>query len=305
MIIYPFLALQRKLGNLLSFLSLDCGISTESLSKTLQENAYFDFFETGKTKDFLDSPLEKIYEELYGFRSNGISRGYMASELLWAGSSYMAISLLTHRPLRQVFFVLPLKSLLALYEPYHEMGERQILERYKVIEEDENVLSLLLNKKGMTPKEFALLADIPYSNVLRYFKDKAALWRASFQVVEKMAYVLDESLSMFKERSLYLHYGASTFGENKRKDDEFASLLLRLSSLRGEGEEFGEDDELIYCDYSLSEDEIRETAKKERFTIFFFVDGTSAIIDMRSGLIERQGEKKTSILFRRIYGTAD
>jgi hypothetical protein len=176
--------LKRRFGKLLSNAYHLCHISLEAMNaKLLLSN--FDFFEGGSTEEFMNSNLEDIVFKIFDCRYLDEEKEDMGP-LYWAGIQYMNIFLNLGVPLKRALLCCPLSTMVDLYEPYHEMGESRLLERYLEIEKDNPVLRMFLRKNNLSVSSLSALTGIAETTLRYYAKDNEHLFSASYDSITKI-----------------------------------------------------------------------------------------------------------------------
>ena len=160
------LDLKKKFGLMLCYL-FDAGFSLEYISHKIVHDSFFLFFENNDALSFLQLPIETIVEKVFLKRVYIDYSKPVQSELFWAGTMYVSLLLNKRVPLQRSVLILPLAKMVSLFDPYHEMNDAQLLQRYDEEEQRQSVLKLL-NDQGLSMRQLSMILGINLNTLLSY-----------------------------------------------------------------------------------------------------------------------------------------
>lgn len=122
--------IKNKFGRLLSYAALQNGMSVDLINEQIIQNLYFDFLENDEINRFLLDDLSDISFKAFNVRGKKYSELFL-NDYVFAGNSYISISISLSIPLRKLFLLFPLKEMIALFPVYHEMSPYSVIEKVK------------------------------------------------------------------------------------------------------------------------------------------------------------------------------
>ena len=167
---------RTALGRMLDFAVYDLKYDIAEFFNLFIKSGVAERFETG---DFTIisgmSGVEIAYKvlEQSGVERERIKPNYTASrsEEFWTGWALAYYQWKTSMSFAEIVQYVPIKDILALYQPYHEMDIRQFVDKvnamYKAAKPETN-LKLLRQKAGLSQRELADLSNIPVRTIQQY-----------------------------------------------------------------------------------------------------------------------------------------
>lgn len=195
--------LKRKFGRLLSYLSRDVGLSEEGIDRLIYSHPYFDFLEDNYASSLLESTLEEIGQRLFPQSGSLPSIAEEDGRLVWVGESAIAVSLHFSLSLKSVFLRCPISSFLALFEPYHEMGEEQLFAKWNQLVSSRCLLPSILERARQNEQELSLISGVGIQTLRRAASSNSVFFAMQSQSVFSLASSLGISFSFFKEKSSF------------------------------------------------------------------------------------------------------
>ena len=143
------------------------------------------------------SGVEIAYKvlEQSGVERERIKPNYTASrsEEFWTGWALAYYRWETSMSFAEIVQYVPIKDILALYQPYHEMDIRQFVDKvtatYKAAKPETN-LKLLRQKAGLSQRELADLSNIPVRTIQQYEQRQKKINKAQAEYLVMLAKVL-------------------------------------------------------------------------------------------------------------------
>lgn len=233
--------IKSKFGVLLNHL-VENGFRYEYIDSKVIYDPFFLFLENNEIEKFLKNPIETIIKNVFHKETYIDYTKPLKSELVWAGEMYITISANCNIPLQQVFLQLPLNKMISLFNPYHEMNNYQLVQRFKE-ERNESILKALLQDKGYSIREVAFLTGINQKTLLSYL-DNEKLFSASLKNIYKLSKFLNVDPCVFSEHSSFSPFDGILL-KDKKILDLFVSCLAEYLNVQPEQ---------IYIDESFSND---------------------------------------------------
>jgi len=201
-------ALQRKFGLLLSLL-YEAGLSYDAISENILKNPYFDFLENNQADGFMADSFEGIAQGMFDSPFH-LDEGVEANtKLLWAGFCYIDLSVRLKKPLRQLFLLCPLKEIIALFEPYHEMPENALGDYFQKEIYKRNILRTLLTRKKIKAQAVSYYCGCSVPLIWSYCGSNDRLFSASSRILASLVEVLGEgSRNLLKGKSSFVYYSS-------------------------------------------------------------------------------------------------
>ena len=143
------------------------------------------------------SGVELAYEVLdqSGVDSERIKPNYTASrsEEFWAGWALVYYQWETSMRFAEIVRYVPIKDVVALYQPYHEMDIRQFVDKmnaiYKAAKPETN-LKFLRQKAGLSQRDLADLSSVPVRTIQQYEQRQKNINNARAEYLVMLAKVL-------------------------------------------------------------------------------------------------------------------
>ena len=163
---------RTALGRMLDFAVYDLKYDIAEFFHLFIKSGVAERFETGDFAVIVGmSGVELAYEVL---EQSGVERERMKpnytvnrSEEFWVGWALAYYQWETSMSFAEIVRYVPIKDIIALYSPYHEMDIRQFVDKvnamYKAAKPETN-LKLLRQKAGLSQRELAASQCVPSSN---------------------------------------------------------------------------------------------------------------------------------------------
>jgi DNA-binding transcriptional regulator YiaG len=189
---------RTALGRMLDFAVYDLKYDIAEFFDLFIKSGVAERFETG---DFTIisgmSGVEIAYKvlEQSGVERERIKPNYTASrsEEFWTGWALAYYQWETSMSFAEIVQYVPIKDILALYQPYHEMDIRQFVDKvtamYKTAKPETN-LKLLRQKAGLSQRELADLSNIPVRTIQQYEQRQKNINKAQAEYLVMLAKVL-------------------------------------------------------------------------------------------------------------------
>ena len=189
---------RTALGRMLDFAVYDLKYDIAEFFDLFIKSGVAKRFETG---DFTIisgmSGVEIAYKvlEQSGVERERIKPNYTASrsEEFWTGWALAYYQWETSMSFAEIVQYVPIKDILALYQPYHEMDIRQFVDKvtamYKAAKPETN-LKLLRQKAGLSQRELADLSNIPVRTIQQYEQRQKNINKAQAEYLVMLAKVL-------------------------------------------------------------------------------------------------------------------
>lgn len=189
---------RTALGRMLDFAVYDLKYDIAEFFDLFIKSGVAERFETG---DFTIisgmSGVEIAYKvlEQSGVERERIKPNYTASrsEEFWTGWALAYYQWETSMSFAEIVQYVPIKDILALYQPYHEMDIRQFVDKvtatYKAAKPETN-LKLLRQKAGLSQRELADLSNIPVRTIQQYEQRQKKINKAQAEYLVMLAKVL-------------------------------------------------------------------------------------------------------------------
>ena len=186
----------------------DASFLTDFINDVIIKSPFFDCFENNDLTDFMTLSFETITEKYFGKEVVYDYSHNLINAYYWAGLSIMEIMMNLEIPLKRILIVMPLKEIVALYEPYHEMHPEQFLKHYQELENQRSVLKLLRNDANLSISKISYLTNIKSSLLNIIDNSNATLFGTSFSNLTKLSRLFNVSISVFKKKTSYVPYSS-------------------------------------------------------------------------------------------------
>ena len=189
---------RTALGRMLDFAVYDLKYDIAEFFNLFIKSGVAERFETG---DFTIisgmSGVEIAYKvlEQSGVERERIKPNYTASrsEEFWTGWALAYYQWETSMSFAEIVQYVPIKDMVALYQPYHEMDIHQFVDKvnemYKVAKPETN-LKLQRQKAGLSQRELADLSSIPVRTIQQYEQRQKNINKAQAEYLVALAKVL-------------------------------------------------------------------------------------------------------------------
>ena len=199
---------RTSLGRMLDFAVYDLHYDIEAFFHLFLTSGVSDRFETGDFTVLAGmSGVELAYEvlELSGIDCPRITPNYTInrSEEYWTGWALAYYQWYTALNFVEIVRYIPIKDIMALYSPYHEMDIRHFVDKmnelYKTAKPDTN-LKLLRKKAGLTQQELAEQSGVPLRTLQQYEQRQKDINKAQAGYLMMLARVLCCKVEKLMER---------------------------------------------------------------------------------------------------------
>ena len=199
---------KERFATLLSKLH-DAEFLTDYINDVIVKSPFFDCFENNNLIDFMTLSFETIAEKYFGKEVVFDYSHNLINEYYWAGLTIMEVMMNLEIPLKRILIVMPLREIVTLYEPYHEMHPMQFLRHYQEIEGQRNILKVLRNEANLSISKISYLTGIkaPLLNIMD--NSNATLFATSFSNLTKLANLFNISISVLKKKTSFVPYSFS------------------------------------------------------------------------------------------------
>lgn len=167
---------RTALGRMLDFAVYDLKYDIAEFFDLFIKSGIAGQFESGDFSVIVGmSGVELAYEvlEISDIKSERIKPNYTAdrSEEFWTGWALAYYQWETAMRFAEIVHYVPIKDILALYSPYHEMDIRQFVDKmnklYKTAKPETN-LKLLRQKANLSQRELSDLSGVPVRTIQQY-----------------------------------------------------------------------------------------------------------------------------------------
>lgn len=213
------LGLKKKFGLLLNHL-LKSGLTYEFIEERIIKDPFFLFLENNSVEVFLKTPFEKIinyvfHKEVYIDYSTPL-----ISEYVWAGEMYITIMANERIPLQRLFLLIPIGEMLSLFEPYHEMNNYYLVQKYLQDYDKRSIVKKLLNEKDLSVRELSTLTNVNIKTLLSYMTNEK-LFKASVNNAYQLSKFFDVPICLFNQQTAFKPFSPSLL-----KDPQMLSLFV-------------------------------------------------------------------------------
>lgn len=186
------------LGRMLDFAVYDLGYDITDFFNLFIESGIADRFGTGDFTVIVGmSGVELAYEVLEnsGVTGERIAPNYTVdrSEEFWIGWALAYYQWETSMSFAEIVRYVPIRDIIALYLPYHEMDIRQFVDKvnamYRAAKPETN-LKLLRQKVGLSQRELAELSGVPARTIQQYEQRQKNINKAQAEYLVMLAKVL-------------------------------------------------------------------------------------------------------------------
>ena len=189
---------RTALGRMLDFAVYDLKYDIAEFFHLFIKSGVAERFETGDFAVIVGmSGVELAYEVL---EQSGVERERMKpnytvnrSEEFWVGWALAYYQWETSMSFAEIVRYVPIKDIIALYSPYHEMDIRQFVDKvnamYKAAKPETN-LKLLRQKAGLSQRELAEMSGVPMRTIQQYEQRQKNINKAKAEYLVMVAKVL-------------------------------------------------------------------------------------------------------------------
>lgn len=189
---------RTALGRMLDFAVYDLKYDIAEFFDLFIKSGIAERFETGEYAVIVGmSGVELAYEvlEQSGAESERIKPNYTAnrSEEFWVGWALAYYQWETSMSFAKIVRYIPVKDILALYSPYHEMDIRQFVDKmnamYKAAKPETN-LKILRQNAGLSQRQLADLSGVPVRTIQQYEQRQKSINKAQAEYLVMLAKAL-------------------------------------------------------------------------------------------------------------------
>lgn len=189
---------RTTLGRMLDFAVYDLKYDIAVFFDLFIKSGVAKRFETGDFAVIAGmSGVELAYEvlEQSGVKSGRIKPNYTASrsEEFWTGWSLAYYQWETSMSFAEIVRYVPIKDIIALYQPYHEMDIRQFVDKMNAMykaEKPETNLKFLRQKSGLSQRGLADLSGVSVRTIQQYEQRQKSINKAQAEYLVVLAKVL-------------------------------------------------------------------------------------------------------------------
>ena len=188
---------RTALGRMLDFAVYDLKYDIAEFFHLFIKSGVAERFETGDFAVIVGmSGVELAYEVL---EQSGVERERMKpnytvnrSEEFWVGWALAYYQWETSMSFAEIVRYVPIKDIIALYSPYHEMDIRRFVDKvnamYKAAKPETN-LKLLRQKAGLSQRELAEMSGVPMRTIQQYEQRQKNINKAKAEYLVMVAKV--------------------------------------------------------------------------------------------------------------------
>lgn len=200
---------RTALGRMLDFAVYDLKYDIADFFELFIQSGVAMRFETGDFTLLVGmSGVELAYEvlEQSNIEYERIRPGYTIdrSEEFWTGWALAYYQWETSLGFAEIVQNIPIRDIMALYSPYHEMDIRQFVDRmnglYNTARQETN-LKLWRQKTGLTQRELAELAGVPVRTIQQYEQRQKNINKAQAEYLVRLARALYCEVTDLLEKS--------------------------------------------------------------------------------------------------------
>ena len=189
---------RASLGRMLDFAVYDLKYDISDFFDQFIKSGIADKFGNGDTGTLVGkSGVELAYEvlERTGENARDIKPQFSAnrSEEYWTGWALAYYQWKTSLPFAEIVKYVPIKEIMALYSPYHEMDIRHFADKmnefYKAAKPETN-LKIYRQRANLSQKELAELSEIPLRTIQHYEQRQKNINKAQAEYLVKLSKVL-------------------------------------------------------------------------------------------------------------------
>lgn len=189
---------RTALGRMLDFAVYDLKYDIDQFFGLFIKSGVAARFETGDFTILVGmSGVELAYEvlEQSGIRQERIKPDYTAnrSEEYWIGWALAYYQWETSMRFSEIVQYVPIRDIMALYSPYHEMDIRQFVEKMNALYQTakpETNLKLLRQKAGLSQRELSELSGVPVRTIQQYEQRRKNINKAQAEYLVLLSKVL-------------------------------------------------------------------------------------------------------------------
>ena len=200
------------LGRMLDFAVHDLKYDIGDFFELFLRSGVANRFETGDFSIVVGkSGVEIAYEVLERLEigHDRIRPNYAAgrSREYWAGWALAYYQWATSLRMNEIVQYIPMKEIVALYSPYHEMDIRQFVDKmndlYRVAKPDTN-LKIWRQRSGLSQRTLAILSGIPVRTIQQYEQRQKNINKAQAEYLVALSKVLYCSVDNLLEKIDYV-----------------------------------------------------------------------------------------------------
>ena len=189
---------RTALGRMLDFAVYDLKYDIDQFFELFITSGVATKFETGDFTLLVGmSGVELAYEvlEQSGIRQERIKPDYTAnrSKEYWTGWALAYYQWETSMRFSEIVQYVPIRDIMSLYSPYHEMDIRQFVEKmnalYRTAKPETN-LKLLRKKAGLSQRDLSELSGVPVRTIQQYEQRQKSINKAQAEYLILLSRVL-------------------------------------------------------------------------------------------------------------------
>lgn len=164
---------QKIMGAMLHYAVYDCGVKIEVFYEAFLNSALSERFSKGDLYVIAGKSGVEIAIEVMGLGDDFAPASYYSnrSQEYWTGWALAYFQWETGLSFAEIVKFVPIKDVMSLYNPYHEMDIRQfadkMIELYKSAKPDTN-LKIIRIRLNLTQKELSDISGVPVRTIQQY-----------------------------------------------------------------------------------------------------------------------------------------
>lgn len=187
----------KELFARLFVLAIQNKINFYAFTKALEKSLFVNKVEEGRYSEYFNHPLEDIFFDITNQHIDKDDSFGIYNDAYWCGHSYFELHQRTKKSFAFIFLKLPLFKMIDLYSIYHEMDFSSLLDYFYKLDQEKTILRLLCEEKNCSIPRLSVETGIKKTTLSKYNASDDALFKASFQIIYKLANHFDAPFSLF------------------------------------------------------------------------------------------------------------
>ena len=118
---------------------------------------------------------------------------FIKTKEYWAGYAFAYFWMKSFYRMKEILSVIPIKEIIELYHPYHEMDLSHFYE-FMMKTMDRNRLKIFRKKNNLSQNELSLLSNVPLKTIQKYETKERLLCKASGEILIRLSRALNCSI---------------------------------------------------------------------------------------------------------------